>query len=262
LKKALIIAAFTFLSIYIIAASLLYVKQEDMLFLAQPLPENYQFKKGNEIKISVDENINLSCVYIQNEHPKGVVLYLHGNKGNNKRCLYQAEQFIVDGQDLLMPDYRGYGKSDGIIASEEQLLDDVQKVYDFVKQIYGEENITIAAYSLGTGMATYLASHNKPKELFLVSPYLSIVDLKDKMFIPVPDFLVKYPLNTLAYMEKINCPITIFHGTADELIPYSSSEILKRNFPDKVSFHSLDGATHRSSIFANKVHQVFRLAFL
>jgi hypothetical protein len=232
-----------------------------MLFLSETLPPDYQYRIGEELKITVDEGIDLSCVYIKNENPKGVILYLHGNKGNNKRCTYQAKQFILDGYDLVMPDYRGYGKSDGIIESEEQLLSDVQKVYDFLKNTYTEDEITIAAYSLGTGMASYLAANNNPKELFLVSPYLSITDLKDNMYLPIPDVMVKYPLNTLNNLSQVKCKVSIFHGTDDELIPYESSQIIKNTYPE-VDFYTLEDATHRSSIFHAKINEIFRLALL
>jgi pimeloyl-ACP methyl ester carboxylesterase len=242
---------------YVLMCSVLYFNQEKLVFLPRELPESHKYRDGAEVLVNVDENINLSCLYIEKPASEGVVLYLHGNKGNNRRCLNQAYQFNLPSYSLFMPDYRGFGKSDGRPVSEKQMLDDVQKVYDFIRKEYNPQKIIVVGYSLGSGMASYLAENNKVDELFLIAPFTSISDLKDEKYIPVPDFLVKYNFDTASRVERITCPITIFHSPQDEIIPYHCALKLKSLNPNAIDLITLVNVSHRSTIFNGKVANIF-----
>ncbi len=245
------------LALYVIACAVLYVAQDQIIFNPDKLPEDYRFRAGEEVEIEVAPNIYLNNVYVREPSSKGVILYLHGNRGSNRRCLRQAEMFMGMGYDLFMPDYRGYGKSDGNIESEKQLLSDVQQVYDYLSARYDESQITIVGYSLGTGMASYLAAHNDPARLCLIAPYTSFIDLKNQWTRLIPDFLVKYPLNNEKYLAKVSCPVQLFHGTEDEVIPYQSSEVLSQLSP-AIQLTTLDQTGHRRAIFHQTVRSTIR----
>ncbi len=240
----------TFFVIYILICGALYFVQDKIVFRPDQLPENYTFRDGEEVELEVDEGIYLNCLWMKERNSKGVILYLHGNRGSNRRCWHQANNMSGNGYDIFMPDYRGYGKSDGQIVSEKQLFADVQKAYDFLKEYYDEKNIAIAGYSLGTGMASYLAANNDPQQLFLVAPYLSFTDLKDRRAPVIPDFLIKYPLKNEEFLKDVKCPVTLFHGTRDEIIPYDSSEQLAALQPDLISLVTVKNTGHRRVIFS------------
>ncbi|MFQ5448123.1 MAG: alpha/beta hydrolase, partial [Saprospiraceae bacterium] len=116
------------------------------------------------------------------------------------------------------------------------------------------EHIVLVGYSLGTGLAARLAANNRPRQLVLLAPYLSMVDMKDRVAPILPDFLLKYHLNTDAYLRKTDLPITIFHGEADDVIPVDSSRKLKALKPAAVRLVTMDGVGHRGVIF----NQAFR----
>lgn len=239
--------------LYVLFCMGLYIGQDYIIFNADTLPENYQFRKGEEVEIEVAPDLSLNNLLLKQSGPsKGAILYLHGNKGNNRRCIRQAEMLEGLGYDIMIPDYRGYGKSDGKIESEGQLLSDVQAVYNHLKKSYDETNIIVVGYSLGTGMASYLAAHNSPSQLLLIAPYISFYDLKDRYIKLVPDFLVKYPLNNQKYLADVKCPIHLFHGTTDEVIPYDSSIFLSKVNP-LINLITLNGTGHRGSIFHHLV---------
>lgn len=248
----------TFLVLYILACGVLYFAQDYVLFRPHKLSENHHFHLGEEIEIEVEDGVFLNCVWSKESNSKGVVLYLHGNRGDNAWCLRQSQTMAGAGYDVFMVDYRGYGKSDGKINSQNQLFSDVQKVYDFLKTKYKEENISITGYSLGSGMASWLAANNNPKRLFLVAPYFSMTDMKNQYAWFIPDFVLKFPLETNEYLEKVNCPIALFHGTLDKVIPFVSSEKLKALFPEKVKLFALKGVRHRGAIFDYGFRNQFR----
>ena len=174
---------FYFLAIlYAIICIALYFGQEKLWFNPSKLSENHRFRAGEEISIKVAKDTDLNCLWLKEEGSKGVILYLHGNKGSNRRCLRQARSVAGNKFDIFMPDYRGFGKSGGSIRSQKSFYADVQKVYDYLKTKYEEDRIAIVGYSLGSGLASYLAANNSPGRLFLVAPYISFIDLKK------PDF--------------------------------------------------------------------------
>jgi len=244
--------------LYVFGIAILYFMQDDIIFLPDKLEEYYQFRTGEEVEIEVDKDIYLNCLLMKERASKGVILYLHGNKGAIRRCISQAEMLSGNGYDILMPDYRGYGKSDGQMYSEKQALADVQKVYDYLKTKYSENQIHLAGYSLGTGMASYLAAHNNPKTLNLVAPYMSLPDVKNRRLWFTPDFLMKYHFPTEKYMDNIRCPITIFHGTSDRIIPYDSAERLKALKPDQINLVTLKEVSHRGAIFSKAYRKTMR----
>jgi len=235
--------------LYTVVCIGLYFAQESIIFDAQPLDQDHKYRSGEELRIPVDEGISLSTFHFPVENPKGVVLYFHGNRGNNRRCIRQIQSFAPSGYELYMPDYRGYGKSDGEVSNEKIFMQDAQKVYDYVKARHPESEISIVGYSLGTGPASYLASHNKPQELILVAPFISFIDLKNRWTQLIPNFLMKFTFNNLKHLGASNCPITILHGTQDEVIPYDSAETLESIDPNRIYLITLQGEGHRGAIF-------------
>lgn len=235
--------------VYIIACVGLYFLQDRIIFRPQPLPETHHFRTGAEVEIPVEDGIALNALWIREARSKGVILYLHGNRGSNRRCLRQTRGMQGHGYDIFMPDYRGYGKSDGSITSEAQMHADIQKVYDYLKQHYRETQIIVLGYSLGTGMATYLTAHNDPQQLVLVAPYLSMVNLKNRWAPVIPNFIVRYPLKSADWISKIEQQITLFHGTEDNVIPFDSSEELQQLNPERSQLITLQGESHRGALF-------------
>jgi uncharacterized protein len=244
--KRLSILAF---SLYVLFCGALYFSQERIIFNPDKLSQDFTFRMGEEMNLEVAEGISLNCLWLKEPSSKGVILYLHGNRGSNRRCLRQAETMAGNGYDIFMPDYRGYGKSGGQVESETQLQADVQQVYDFLKKHYPEEKIVVAGYSLGSGMASYLAANNRPQQLLLIAPYLSMVDLKDRIVPFLPDFLLKYPLRSADYLRQVEVPVTMFHGTRDDVIPFESSEKLQALRPDRFKLVSMNEG-HRGVIFS------------
>ena len=122
--------------IYLGAGTFLYYNQDKFLFLNEKLEDDYEFRKGEEQLIKVDDDISLSCYINDVSNSKGVILYFHGNKGSVRRCIRQTESMEGLDYDIFMPDYRSYGKSDGKNTDEDQFFRDAQKVYDFLKTQY------------------------------------------------------------------------------------------------------------------------------
>ncbi len=242
--------AYFFVFVYIILCIGLYFVQDRIIFHPHPIDQSHQFRTGIEVELKVEEGVFMNCLWIKEPNAKGAILYLHGNRGNIRRCIRQAQMMEGNGYDLFLVDYRSYGKSDGQLKSEEQLFADVQIAYDFLKKSYPENRIAIVGYSIGTGMASYIAAHNNPQQLALVAPYVSLLDLKNRYIPIIPGFLMKFRFRNDLYLPMVKCPVTIFHGTDDNVIPYDSAVDLEALDPKKIKLITLKGVSHRGAIFS------------
>ncbi len=236
--------------LYLVVCTLLFAFQEELLFHPRPRPENHQYGNFVEEWIQLPDGDRLHALHLPAEGGpgEGVILYLHGNVGDNGRSLYQTRSLEASGYDRFLVDYRGFGKSDGEIDEEADMTKDLQVVYDRLKATYGEDRIILAGYSMGSGPATYLAAQNDPAGMVLVAPYTSLVDMKNEFFWMFPDLLMKYELNNYRHLAASSCPVYIVHGTADELIPFSMAERLRDLDPDRITLVPLAGVGHRGAV--------------
>jgi len=218
-----------------------------LIFFPEKLDKRYQYsfnQNFEEINLKTADGILLNSVLFKAEHSKGVILYLHGNAGAINSWGEVASVYNDLDYDVFMPDYRGYGKSEGTINSEKQFFEDIQTVYDSLKARYDESKIIVLGYSIGTGVATKIASSNHPKCLILQAPFYNLTDLAKHIYPIIPTFVLKYKFQTYKYIQQCSMPIVIFHATADEIIYYNSSVKLKELIKSTDKLITLDGAGH------------------
>ncbi len=228
--------------------STLYFIQEKILFLPTVLEQGYRFQFNHsfeEINIKTEDSAILNAIHFKVDQPKGVILYFHGNAGNLSRWGTIAEFFVERGFDVLIMDYRTYGKSTGKL-NEDVFYKDADLFYKYVKDRYNENDITLYGRSLGTAIATYLASKNKPKQLVLETPYYSMIDVGESRFPIFPvSKLLKYKFPTYQFIKSVRCPITMFHGTKDQIVPYASAKKLFELAPKpQAVFITIEGGFH------------------
>ena len=221
------------LLIYIIMGIALYFLQERFLFHPQKLPQDHVFSFSipfKEINLTVNNDKNLSIVQFTVPDPvrKGVVLYFHGNLRNIERYARFASNFTKNNYEVWMMDYPGYGKSTGK-RTEQIMYEDAKNLYKMARARFAKDSIIIYGKSLGTGVASYLASVKDCKRLILETPFCSIESLfSHYAFIYPVNWMSKYHFPTYLNLEKVDAPVTIFHGTSDEVIPYSQSKRLMK----------------------------------
>jgi alpha-beta hydrolase superfamily lysophospholipase len=177
---------------------------------------------------------------------KGVVLYFHGNKGNINRYAKYAANFTSKGYQVWMEDYPGFGKSIGTL-NEKKLYQQAAQVYLLAAASFNPDSIIVYGKSFGTGIAAYVASTNKCQQLILETPYYSIPTLF-KTFAPMypTNNMANYKIPTYQYLQKIQQPITIFHGTADGVISYSNAAKLKDVLKPSDKFITIPQGTHHN----------------
>ena len=224
------------LVIGIITIASVYFFQEKIIFLSDTLPQEYSFTFENphkEVFIETQGNGNIHALHFTVEKPRGIILYFHGNAGNLSKWGAIASQFTKANYEVLMVDYRGYGKSTGK-RSEKNMYADALAYYNKAKEWYPEAKITVFGRSLGTTFATYVASKNNPRKLILESPFYSLERLaKEKYrYLPVKS-LLQYKFDTATYIQQVECRIIMIHGTDDGVVPIASAELLLQVIPER-----------------------------
>lgn len=251
--------------VYLLACVLLYFFQEKLLFHPEKVDKDvkYTYTSNFEEKfIEVEEGVELNGILFRADPVSGerkLVFYIHGNAENLTTAGGVASSFTSNGYDFFVYDFRGFGKSDGCIDSEARLFADAQILYSHLRRQYGDQNITIVGYSIGTGIASWLAANNHPEQLILQAPYFSMEDMMHRNYPIFPSWILKYPLETNLRLEKTTCPITIFHGTKDNVIPYASSTELKKMIPS-IDLTSIPGLGHtgfmQNTTYQTKLNQL------
>lgn len=239
------------LAIYIAISIALYYLQDYVLFKPEKLPKDFQFDYENqetkEYNLETRDGAVINGLrFFPKGESKGVVLYLKGNSKSIKGWGKFAVDFTRHGYNVLMVDYRGFGKSTGK-RSQKAIKRDLQHVYNKIMEMTIEDRIILYGRSLGSGFATKLASMNNPKMLVLDAPYYSLTKVTARYapFMPL-SLLLKYPLPTYKWLKYVQCPIHIIHGTHDKLIPYKSSVKLSQVNPKLTKLHTVIGGGHKN----------------
>jgi alpha-beta hydrolase superfamily lysophospholipase len=201
-----------------------------LIFFPERLSQDHHFsfiQNFEEIFIRTTEGITLHSILFKADKPKRVIFYLHGNAGSLNSWGAVAGVYTDLNYDVFMLDYRGYGKSEGSIKNEQQLINDVQIAYDSLKSRYDENKIIVLGYSIGTGLAARVASVNHPRLLILQAPFYNLRDLAKNLYPIIPTFILKYKFETNKHIQKCAMPVVLFHGDQDEIIYHNSSVKLK-----------------------------------
>lgn len=237
------------LSIYILISVLLFIFQDFFLFKPEKLNQDFQFHYENQVteeyNVETRDGAIINGLHFKASNPKGVVFYLKGNSKSIKGWGKFAVDFTRHGYDVIMVDYRGFGKSTGR-RTQKAVKRDMQVIYNKIKKKVPEKYIILYGRSLGSGFAAKLASMNEPRMLILDAPYYSLSKVAKKYipFMPL-SLLIKFPMPTYKWLKYVKCPIHILHGTDDRLIPYKTSVKLSKINPKRTKLYTVIGGGHK-----------------
>lgn len=244
LWKRVVIYALVF---YPVWCTVLYFFQDKLLFPADLAPTPYPGEKYDisttVLKRGLPDGGEVVCWLIPpaarfRDRPTPLVVFFHGNAEiiDDQSRIISGYQLL--GFSILLPEYRGYGRSAGK-PSEQVLVDDAAYFLDLVldRPEIDAGRIVIHGRSLGGGVAAGLADRRKPSALILESSFSSVASMARKYFAPA--FLVKNPFYVDRVLETLDVPVLIFHGTRDDIIPVAHGRRL-RDAGRQVTYHEYD----------------------
>ncbi|WP_413290589.1 alpha/beta hydrolase [Bdellovibrio sp. HCB337] len=227
----------------------LYFSQERIIFYPEKIEPEYTFRFKNKFEekwLQVQDS-KVHSLYFEAPNAPGIILYFHGNGGALDTWGELASDYVDQtGWSIWIVDYPGYGKSSGKITSEAQLHEMAAIMYDEAKKFAPNQKVVLYGRSLGSGLATRLASEKTVDGVVLETPYFNIRDLAYFYYPYVPSFILRYKFSSNEWVKNIKSPILFIHGTDDRIIPYAEGKKLFDMTPGPKEFFTIEGGQHNA----------------
>jgi fermentation-respiration switch protein FrsA (DUF1100 family) len=180
-----------------------------------------------------------------------ILLWFHGNAGNLAQRSDVMLQLARIPAQVLIVDYRGYGRSEGK-PSERGLYRDGQAAWDYLTrdESVNPSRIVIYGVSLGGAVAIELATRVKPAGLIVQSSFTSVPDMAADHYPFVPRWLVRTRMDSISKIGGIDCPVMVAHSPADEVVPFRHGRRLFEAVRGDKRFFEIRGAGHNETWLA------------
>ena len=220
--------------VLLLASTLMLAGCEDLVYFPQPLPRGAheaiiaRHPGVEDLRFERPDGVVLRGWFARGsgKAPRPLVLYFGGNAEEVSWMLDERAAF--GGWDLALVNYRGYGSSGGK-PSEARLFEDALAVYDQLaaRPDADANRIVAIGRSLGSGVATFLASKRQLAGVVLIAPFDSItaVGQRHYPFVPVR-LLMGKRYDSLSLAPTIRTPLLVITGERDQIIPAAHSERL------------------------------------
>lgn len=241
---------------YLLLITGLYVFQDKIIFQSQKLDNDYSFsfnESFQEIEIKNKAgSINTLLFNPKTATPKGTILYFHGNADNMQRWGKYAIDFTKLGYQVIMIDYAGFGKTEGV-PSEKALYQNAEDLWSWSQHHLQAKNFIIYGRSLGAAVASNLAANHKASQLILETPFYQLKQDWVKIFFP---FGLKYEFANYKNISQIDYPIVIIQGSNDWVVSVKSALKLKPLLKTTDTFFKIKGGGHKNLRDFEEYHKI------
>jgi uncharacterized protein len=203
-----------------------------------------------EVAIETEDGARLHAWWIPAaEHLVGQVLFCHGNGGNIGDRVLHAALLHRAGLDVLLFDYRGYGRSTGR-ASEEGTYRDASAARAALldRSEVDAGHVLYVGESLGGAVAIALALEAPPAGVVLVSTFTSVRDMARRHYPFIPAAIVPDAYPSLRLVGDLRAPLLVLHGDRDDLVPLMYAQELYDAAPEPKRMHILAGVGHNDLV--------------
>ncbi|MDR3418264.1 MAG: hypothetical protein P4L83_18985 [Nevskia sp.] len=218
LQKALRWGIVPLILVYLAASTVLYFEQRRLLYFPQ-----HTRTTADHTDFALDRDGVVLRGWVVNPGQDHALLYFGGN-GDAIQTMRDNFRRWAPGWTVYLVAYRGYGASEGE-PTERALFGDAVALYDDVRTRHA--GIGAMGRSLGSGVATYLASVRPIDRLALVTPYDSIAHLAQARFPLFPaELTLKDKYESWRYAPKVRCPVLVLEAEQDLTVPAWSTQRL------------------------------------
>ncbi|WP_210412501.1 alpha/beta hydrolase [Leptospira yasudae] len=246
---------------------LIWWNQDKLVFFPEKLPDDFTFhfpEASQEIKLRTQDGETSYALYFEakKNDPQKTILFFHGNAGSLRTWGGIYEDFLPLGWNILVTDYRGYGKNTGTI-SESSMNEDAELWLRYLleERKIPRTSLIIYGRSIGTGVACDLVSKNPDLPLFLETPFTDLPSLAKNYYPFLKPWMLRFQFKNLEKLESVRSKIRIFHGTEDEIIPYSNSEIIFKKLKEQnrdVLLYTIPQGSHNDLTVFPEYHQALK----
>ncbi len=234
--------------ILVAGSALLYLAQDHLIFYPAPTPtQTITTYKRQQYTVKRD-GLTLHGWFINGKDKislkNPLLIYYGGNAEDVSTNLPEINNYPTS--NLLFMNYRGYGQNQGK-PSEENLSQDALYIFDQISKQHeiNPQEIILLGRSLGTGVATFVASKRKVRAVILVTPFDSLLNIAKKQYPIFPvKLMLKHPFNSLALSPSIESPLLNLMAEHDTIIPKSHAEKLAAHWQGPVVSVTIKNAGH------------------
>lgn len=196
------------------------------------------------VTLETSDGLRLRSFYAPARDGMPTVVYFHGNAGNLGGAVVSNNALVASGMGALLVEYRGYGGNAGAPSEKGFYLDGEAAIAWLGERDVAPDAIIIIGNSIGSGAATEMAVRHRPRALILIAPFTSLPNaaVESLWWLPVGP-LMRDRFDNLGKIARVNAPILIQHGSADQLIPASHGLELSAASA-QAQFQSFEGRGH------------------
>lgn len=249
--------------VYIILAVVLlivYVRMMERLAAFAP-SRSVQFTPRDvglsyeEVRLKTPDGVTLDGWFVPVARGAPSLLFLHGNAGDIGGRVDKVAMFHQLGLNVLIVDYRGYGRSSGR-PSERGLYTDAAAAYDYLASRPDVDPGRIVVYgaSLGGAVAVDVASRRKPAAVILDSTFTSAADMGRVIMPVIPSFLIHMKFDSLDKIRMVTAPKLFIHSPDDETVPYRLGRKLYEAAPEPKRFLKTTGSHNEGYAFSRQAY--------
>ncbi|MEN8302631.1 MAG: alpha/beta hydrolase [Campylobacterota bacterium] len=213
------------------------------------------------LSITTDEGVELEGVIYEPKVYRRTVLYFGGRRQDVVGVMKKLS-FSFPNTRIISFNYRSYGRSEGVI-SEKNILSDSLFVADIVHKNYGD--FYLLGYSLGSNIASYVASNKSSLGVFLVGSFDSIASLAKEKYVnrgmfPMVNLssMFRYKFRTREYVEHIDADTYLFVSRSDEITYIQNARNLKEHIKNLAHYEELENLSHKEILWDSKVIETIK----
>ena len=202
-----------------------------------------------EIALQTVDGETIHAWHVTTRAPRvATLLFFPGNGGNMSYRLAHIDGMAARGLDVLIIDYRGYGKSSGT-PSEPGLYADGDAAYGYLTGTGGVPpgEIVVFGESLGNAVAIDLATREAVAGLVVESGFTSVREVAREIYPVLPGFffgLLSHRFDNIGKISRVTAPVLVIHGTEDSMVPISMGRALFEAAPEPREWFQVPGADH------------------
>lgn len=235
-------------AIYLVVLAGIYLFQRSLMYFPPHDNMTMQAEQADpafhELKVQTEDGLALKGWYAPATTKPYTLIYFHGNGDDLSTAARIAAPYISAGYGFLLTEYRGYSGLPGKPTEQGLYLDARAFLKSLLASGVKEENLILFGYSLGTGVATQMATEFHAGGLILLAPYLSATKVAQVRFPIIPaTYLTLDRFESFKKLPNLHIPLLIANGADDRVIPPTQGKQLFElaNEP-KQSFFSATGS--------------------
>lgn len=214
-------------------------------------PAEHGLPRAEDVRLTAEDGVALHGWWVPAAGGPacGTVLFLHGNAGSVAGRAPVARRLSEAGFDVLLVDYRGYGRSEGE-PDEEGLYLDARAAWRHAveERATPSRRLAVAGNSLGSAVAAHLAAHRPVGAAVLTGAFASVPELAAEIYGWLPDPLFTdwptHRFETVRWVRRIRAPLLVARGAEDDLVPEDQTRSVHGAAGPGAAWYAVPGAGH------------------